>query len=86
MLDCLAGAAERSDDLVVARARLQFGRDVVAVDRLHRVLLERPDAVVADDHHDRQPVPDERVDVHQREAGRAVAQQQHDLTVRMGDA
>ena len=82
--DQLAGAAERRDHLVVAALRLQVGGDVVAVQRLHRVLLQAPDAVVAADHHDRQPVPDQGVDVHQREAGRAVAEQQHDLGGRPG--
>src|SRR3954451_5299634 len=56
-LDQLAMATERLDDLVVARARPQLGRHRVAVEELHRVLLERPDAVVAHhrDHVDPQP-------------------------------
>ena len=48
------------------------------------MLLQPPDAVVADHHHDRQAVPHQRVDVHQREAGGAVAEQQHDLRGRAG--
>jgi len=63
---------------------LQVGQHVVAVQGAHGVLLQAPGPVVAahDDH--RQPVPDQRVRVHQREAGRAVAQQQEDLRGRPG--
>ena len=82
--DQLAAAAERGHHLVVAALRLQLGGHVVAVEQLHRVLLQPPDAVVAADHHDRQAVPDQRVDVHQREPGRAVAEQQHHLRGRAG--
>ena len=49
----LAATAEGFDDLVVTTPGLQVGGDVVAVDRLHRVLLESPDPVVADDGDDR---------------------------------
>ena len=52
------------DHLVVAAAGLEVGGHVVAVEHLHRVLLQAPDAVVADDDHHREPVADERVDVH----------------------
>src|SRR5947209_1848357 len=43
--DGLARAAERLHHLVVAAAGLQLGGNVVAVDRLHRMLLEAPDPV-----------------------------------------
>jgi hypothetical protein len=42
-------AAERLDDGVVARLRGELRGDRVPVEELHRMLLERPDAVVADD-------------------------------------
>src|SRR3954469_20632369 len=48
-LDPLPGPARRLDALAVGRAGRQLGRHRVAVEELHRVLLERPDAVVA--HH-----------------------------------
>ncbi len=41
-------AAERRRDQVIARLRPQLGDHRVAVELLHRVLLQRPDAVVAD--------------------------------------
>ena len=50
------------------------------------MLLETPDAVVADDGDDREPVAHERVEVHAVEADGAVAQEQHHLAVGMGDA
>src|SRR6266536_2786105 len=84
--DQLAGAAERPRHLVVAAAGLQLGRHVVAVQPAHRVLLEPPGAVVAAHHHHRQAVADQRVHVHQRQARRAVAEQQHDLRARAGRA
>src|SRR5207248_10200261 len=61
--DGLAGAAEGFHHVVVAAPRLQVGGDVVAVDRLHRVFLQSPDAVVADDGDDRKVVADEGVEV-----------------------
>src|SRR5579859_5668021 len=42
----LAVPAERLDELVVARPLAQLGRNRVAVEKLHRMLLETPDAVV----------------------------------------
>src|SRR6187399_2339619 len=62
-LDQLAVAAEGLDDLVIARARPQLGRHRVAVEELHRVLLERPDAVVAHDGDDVDPEPGEGVEL-----------------------
>src|SRR5215208_3407427 len=53
LADQLAVAAERLDDLVVAQLRLQLRGHRIAVEELHRVLLERPDAVVAHDADDR---------------------------------
>src|SRR5207248_4018000 len=84
-LDGLTCAAEALDHTVVAAPGLEVGGDVVAVDRLHRMLLETPDAVVAHDGDDRKVVADERVVVHAVEADRAVALQQHDLPVWMRD-
>ena len=49
------------------------------------MLLQPPDAVVADHDDDRQPLPHKRLRVHQREAGRPVAHQHADLPVGMGD-
>ena len=63
--DRLTGSAERPDDVVISGGRLQVGRHVVAVEELHGVFLQPPHAVVAHDHDDRQPMPDQRVDVHQ---------------------
>ena len=77
--DQLAVAAEGAHHLVVAGLRREVGDDVVAVEEAHRVLLQSPPAVVAHHHDHRQAVPHEGVDVHQREAGRAVAEQQHHL-------
>src|SRR3954471_12203134 len=72
-LDQLAVAAQRLDDLVVARAGPQLGRHGVAVEELHRVLLERPDAVVAHhrDHVDAEP--GEGVELHPAEPEGTVA-------------
>ena len=81
----LAVAAERGDDLVVADARAELGHDVVAEQRLHRVLLEAPDPVVADDRDDVHAVAHERLEVAEREPDRAVAEQQHDLAVGVRD-
>jgi len=44
--DQFTGSAQRGNDLVVAAARLQVGRHVIAVQGLHGVLLQPPDAVV----------------------------------------
>src|SRR6185437_4243238 len=74
-----------ADHLVVTAARLQVGGDVVAVQGAHRMPLQAPAGVVPADYDHGQPVPDQRVRVHQREAGRAVAEQQDDLHGRMGD-
>src|SRR3712207_8634074 len=57
------------------------GCDRVAVEELHRVLLEPPDSVVAHHADDRHPVAGERVELEPREAERPVAQQQADLPV-----
>ena len=86
LVDELAVAAERLDHLVVADAGRELGDDVVAEQRLHRVLLEPPDAVVADDRGDVHAVAHERLEVAEREPDRAVAEQQHDLAVGMRDA
>ena len=75
---------ERPHHLVVPGPGRQVGDHVVAVEEAHRVLLQAPAGVVADHHDDRQVVPDERVDVHQREAGGAVAEQQHHLAAGSG--
>ncbi len=83
--DRLPAAAQRDDDLVVVRRR-QVGDDVVPVEQPHRLLLERPARVVADDHDGRDPMPDERVDVHEREAGRPVAHQQEQRRLRVDEA
>ena len=79
--DRLARPAERAHHLVVAASGLEVARHVPAVDRLHRVLLQPPHAVVADDHHDREAVAHQRVGVHQAEAGGPVAEQGDDLGV-----
>ena len=71
------------DDFVVADAGAQFRDDVVSEQRLHRVLLQAPDAVVADDRDHVDAVADQRFEVAEREARRAVAEQQHDLAVGM---
>ena len=73
------------DHLVVADPGAELGHDVVSEQRLHRVLLEPPDPVVADDRDDVHAVPHERLEVAEREADRAVAEQQHDLAIGMGD-
>src|SRR5918994_1667475 len=75
--------AERAHDLVVAALRLQVGGHRIAVQELHRVLLERPDPVVPHDADDGDAVADERVELHAREAERAVAEQQALLPLRM---
>src|SRR5215468_1669578 len=51
--DQLAGTAEGADHLVVAGLWGQVRGHVVAVEELHGVLFQPPDAVVADDHHHR---------------------------------
>ena len=61
----------------------ELGDHVVAEQRLHRVLLETPDPVVADDRRHVHAVAHQRLEVAEREADRAVAEQQHDLTVGM---
>src|SRR4029453_1349647 len=66
-------------------ARWQIGGHVVAVEHPHRVLLETPDPVVADHHDHGQVVAHERVDVHEREPGGAVAEQGHHLAIRGRD-
>ena len=71
---------------VVARLGPQLGRHRVAVDELHRMLLQAPDAVVAHDADDVHAVARERVELHPREAERAVAEQQHDLAAAGGRA
>src|SRR5919201_5803671 len=81
----LTVAAQRLDDLVVADTRPQVGGDAAAEQVLHRVLLERPDAVVADDADDRQPVPDESVELHRTEPEGPVSAKQQDLLVRVCD-
>jgi hypothetical protein len=68
--DELAVAAERLDDLVVAALGDEVGGDRVAVEELHRVLLERPDAVVAHDADDVDAVAVQRVELHAAEAER----------------
>src|SRR5258708_1328288 len=65
LLDGLAGAAEGLDDVVVAQAGLEVGGDVVAVHHLHRVLLQAPDAVVAQHDDDGEILADEGLDVHE---------------------
>ncbi len=84
-VDELAVSAERLDHLVVADARRELGHDVVAEQRLHRMLLQTPDAVVADDRGDVHAVTHERFEIAERETDRAVAEQQHDLAVGMRD-
>src|SRR3954453_3992095 len=81
-LDQLAVAAQRLDDLVVARLGPQLGRHRVAVEELHRVLLERPDAVVAHHGHDVDAVAGQRVELHAAKAEPAGADEQHDLLAR----
>src|SRR5918996_6155995 len=49
----LAPAPERLHDPVVTKLRPEVGRDVVAVEGSHRMLLEAPYAVVAHDRHHR---------------------------------
>src|SRR4029077_351402 len=80
-LDQLAVAAERLYDLVVARSGAQLGRDGVSVEELHRVLLERPDAVVAHHADSVDPVARERVELHAGKSERTIAEQQYDLAV-----
>src|SRR5205085_7273455 len=65
--------------LVVVRPGTELGDDVVAVDQLHRMLLEAPDPVVADDPDDVGAEPNERVEVPEREPQRAVAPHHDDL-------
>src|SRR3954463_7575215 len=72
-LDQLAMAAERLDDLVVARARPQLARHGVAVEELHRVLLEGPEPVVAHHRDHVDPQPGEGVELHGAEAEGPVA-------------
>src|SRR5215213_6875539 len=81
----LAVSAQRPDHLVIAQPRLQVGGHGVAVEELHRVFLERPDAVVAHHADDGDAVTDERVELEAREAEGAVAEQQADLALRVRD-
>ena len=81
----IALAAKRFDHLVVAGLRPQLGRDRVAVEELHRVVLERPDPVVAHHPDHAEPVAGHRVELHPGEAESAVAEQQADLAVGVGD-
>src|SRR3954454_23752692 len=83
--DEFAVAAQRLDDLVVAEARLEVGCDRVPVEELHRVLLERPDAVVAHHADNRDSVADHRVELQAREAEGAVPEEQADLAVGAGE-
>src|SRR6516165_11679664 len=76
-----AVAPEGARHLVVACARPQLRHHRVAVQRLHRVLFQSPDPVVADHRHDGHVVPHQGVPLHAAEAECAVALQQHDLTV-----
>ena len=57
-------AAERLCDLVVAGLGPELRRDRVAVEEHHRVVLERPDPVVADDADDGDAVAGHRVELH----------------------
>src|SRR5262249_1427118 len=59
--------------------------DVVAVDELHGVLLEAPDAVVADDPDHVGAEAHERVEIAQREPERAVTPHHDDLAPGMGE-
>src|SRR4029077_20931726 len=78
-------AADRFNQLVIAGFRPQLGRYRVAVEELHRVVLERPDAVVAHHPDHAEPVARHRVELHPGKAEGAVAEQQADLAVRVGD-
>src|SRR5436853_3710 len=49
------------------------------------MLLETPDAVVPHDRRHVHAVAHQRLEIAEREADRAVAEQQHDLTVRVRD-
>src|SRR3954465_12080554 len=81
----LAVAAERLDDLVVARLRPQVGGHRVSVEELHRVLLEPPDPVVAHHADDVDAVARERVELHPGEPEGPVARQQAALLVGPGE-
>jgi hypothetical protein len=63
----------------------EVGGDAHAKHAHHRVLLQRPYAVVADDADDRDAVPDHGVELHRREAERPIARKQQDLPVWMGE-
>src|SRR5215207_4976715 len=81
----LAMAAEGRNHLVVAGLGTQLGGQRVAVEEFHRVVLERPDAVVPHNGDDRQIVAGHRVELHTREAEGAVAEQQADLALGVGE-
>src|SRR4029450_7665728 len=83
--DQLAVPAEGGDDFVVAGLGAELGGERVAVEELHRVVLERPDPVVAHHRDDRQVVADHRVELHPREAEGAVAEQEADLALGVGE-
>src|SRR4029077_16991412 len=70
-----AVAAKRLDQLVVAGLRPQLCRDRVAVEELHRMVLERPDPVVAHDADHSEAVTSHRVELHSGKAEGAVAEQ-----------
>src|SRR5260370_17079398 len=77
--DQFAGAAQRRDHLVIPALGLQVGGDVVAVERLHGMLLQPPDAVVAADHDDPEPAPATPSDTHHPYPPPPVAPPQHTL-------
>ena len=80
-LDKLAVAAERLDHLVVAGAVPEVGRHADTQHALHRMFLERPDAVVAHHADDRDAVPDHGVELHRRKPKGAIARKQDHLPV-----
>jgi hypothetical protein len=62
---------ERLGELVVTGLESHAGGDRTAIQRLHRLRLERPDPVAADHAHDGYAAARERVELHRREAKHA---------------
>src|SRR5215210_814949 len=77
-------AAEGFRDLVVVGRGSKLGGEGVAVEELHRMVLEGPDAVVADDPDDGQVVAGHGVELHAGEAEGAVAEEEADLSIGAG--
>src|SRR6185295_19239156 len=77
-------AAESFGDLVVPSLWSELGGQRVAVEEHHRVVLEGPNAVVADDADDGEVVAGHGVEFKATEAEGAVAEEEADLAIGAG--